>query len=77
MANIGEVQGHGDSAAWNAQKANVLRIFEAFRVSTPEVLELYPSPWSDLSEEVGSLRCAVVIVLIRCTRDLCSQHPSR
>ena len=58
-ANIGEVQGHGDSAAWKAQKSNVLRIFEAFRVNTPEITELYPSGWDELTEEVPllALRC--------------------
>ena len=39
-ANIGEVQGHGDSAAWKAQKSNVLRIFEEFRVRLAIVMDL-------------------------------------
>ena len=60
-ARIGEVQGHGDSAAWKAQKSNVLRIFEEFRVSTstPEITALYPSKWDDLTEKVPmlALRC--------------------
>ena len=60
-ANIGEVQGHGDSAAWKAQKSNVLRIFEAFRVSTPEITELYPSGW------------LIVLVQTRCSRTIYQQ----
>ena len=58
-ANIGEVQGHGDSAAWKAQKSNVLRIFEEFRVSTPQITGLYPSRWDDLTEEVAAA-CATL-----------------
>ena len=52
MAAIGEMQGSGNSAAWNAQKVNVLRVFEEFRNSKPELTEQYPTPWSDLPEEV-------------------------
>ena len=58
-ANIGEVQGHGDNAAWKTQKSKVLRIFEEFRVSTPQTTGLYPSRWGDLTEEVVAV-CATL-----------------
>ena len=40
----------GDSATWSAQRKNHLRIFERFRASTPELAQLYPTTWEQLTE---------------------------
>ena len=41
----------GDSEAWNALKANALRLHEEWRVHDPAVQAAYPEPFATLPEE--------------------------
>jgi hypothetical protein len=49
---VGVVSAHGQSDSWSGQQRNVLRIWELFRMSKPEITALLPLPWNQLSEEV-------------------------
>ena len=51
-AAAGVVSAHGQSNSWSKQQQNVLRIWEEFRTSKPEITALLPQPWNNLSEEV-------------------------
>ena len=53
----------------------MLRIFEEFRVSTPQITGLYPSRWDDLTEEVAAACATLLNVLVqtRCSTTIYQQ----
>ena len=48
----GTVTGASSSSSWASNKANVVRIFNLFRLHNPEVTVLLPKPWDELEEAV-------------------------
>ena len=52
QANAGSVRGKGSSSSWTSQQSNVIRIFNLFRLYSPDVSQLLPSPWDELPEDV-------------------------
>jgi hypothetical protein len=48
----GSVSGRGSSSSWTQQQNNVIRIFNLFRLYSPDVARKLPAPWDELSEEI-------------------------
>jgi hypothetical protein len=46
-----ELLSTGFSPSWQQSKTNVLRVFEQFRKSTPELEKMFPKPWDQMSED--------------------------
>ncbi len=48
----GSVSGRGSSSSWTQQQKNVIRIFNLFRLYSPDVARKLPAPWDELPEEI-------------------------